>query len=89
MRFQVDDAIEQEESLGTVDVWQLRHYRRPFLRILTRSSVAELELNYYLRTRLATGHWAVLRAVLHVQPDGALSTHCFDVYGRPATTRTV
>jgi hypothetical protein len=82
MLFKEEDTVAEEESLGTVDVWQMRHYSWPMLRILTRASVEQLELHHYLKTQLASGHWSVLRAVPHVEPDGKLSTHRFDLYGR-------
>jgi hypothetical protein len=71
-----------EERIGTVDVWQLHHYRAPIQRIFARHAVHHLELNHYLGELLATKRWDVVRATPHPSDDGSLSDHVYDIYGR-------
>jgi hypothetical protein len=71
----------QEEFIGTVDVWALRHTRWPLMNMLARRFVDTRELCAYERDLLASGRWAVVRTEPHVGDAGAASTHVFDVYG--------
>jgi hypothetical protein len=82
MLLKTEDTQEQEQPLGTVDVWALQHYHWPILRVFARSYFDNLELNYYLKSLLTTGHWTVLRVAPHIDADGVRSAHRFDVYGR-------
>lgn len=72
----------QEQFIGTVDVWQLRQVRWPFMRLLARHFVEEVELGRYMRRLLATGHWSAVRVVPRAHPAQA-NAHVFDVYGQP------
>lgn len=72
----------QEELIDTVNVWELRTYRWPFLRALFPRFVAEMELGRYLRRLLATRRWTALRVIPH-DVNGRPSDHVFDVYGQP------
>jgi hypothetical protein len=74
----------QEVLVGTVDIGQLREIRWPIMRLLARRYVEEMEMGRYMRTLLATGHWAVVLMVPHKTLQGTPSTHVFDVYGVPA-----
>jgi hypothetical protein len=69
------------ELIGTIDIGQLHEFRWPFMRILARRYVEEMEMGRYMRTLLATRRWAVVRMVPHSTREGALSTRKFDVYG--------
>jgi hypothetical protein len=69
-----------EELIDTVDVWRLHQFRWPFLRLLSRRFVIEMELGRYMRRLLATGAWTHLRIVPHPTERGP-SDHLFDVYG--------
>ena len=71
-----------EERIGTVDVWQLHHFRAPIQRLVARRGIDQLELHHYLRDLLATRRWDVVRAVPQSEDDGHPSNHVFDVYGR-------
>ena len=71
-----------EERIGTVNVWELHHFRAPIQRIFARSSIDRLELHHYLRDLLATRRWDVVRAVPHSEDDGHPSDHLYDLYGR-------
>ena len=77
-------SATQEEFIGAVDIAQLHEIRWPFMRILAGRYVEEMEMGRYMRTLLATGHWAVVRMVPRPTRHGALSTRVFDVYGVPA-----
>jgi hypothetical protein len=74
-------AVHQEEFIGSVDVWELRHFRWPFMRALCRRYVELRELRHYERELLATQRWALVRCVPHPDRDGDASSHVFDVYG--------
>jgi hypothetical protein len=71
-----------EEQIGTVNVWELHHYRAPIQRIFARHSIDQLELDHYLRDLLATRRWDVVRAVPHLEADGHPSDHVYDLYGQ-------
>jgi len=70
-----------EERIGTVNVWELHHFKAPIQRIFARHAIDHLELNFYLRTLLATRRWDVVRAVPHHDGDGPASDHIYDLYG--------
>jgi hypothetical protein len=70
-----------EEFIGTVNVWQLRHFRAPIQRIFARHAIDHLELDYYLRDLLSTKRWDVIRAAPHPNEDGRVSDHIYDLYG--------
>jgi hypothetical protein len=74
---------QAEELIGTVNVWDLRRFCWPILRIFARRVVDDLELGRYLKDLLATGRWDEVRVVPHRNADGSLSDHVFDTYGRP------
>jgi hypothetical protein len=71
-----------EQCIGTVDVWQLHHYRAPIQRIFARHAVYHLELDHYLGELLATKRWDVVRAAPHPSDDGSPSDHVYDIFGR-------
>jgi hypothetical protein len=71
-----------EERIGTVDIWQLHHFRVPIQRIFARHAIDRLELDHYLSDLLATQRWDVVRAVPHLDEEGRPSDHVFDLYGR-------
>jgi hypothetical protein len=73
--------------IGTVNVWRLRHFRWPILRIFARDSVHHLELAHYMNDLLKTGSWDMVRVAPHRGDDGRLSDHLYDVYGRPKPQR--
>ena len=74
---------QDEEFIGTVDVWELSQLRWPIMRFFASKLLAELELGRYLQGLLATGRWTAVRVVPHRDPSGAPVTHVFDVYGVP------
>jgi hypothetical protein len=71
-----------EEPIGTVDVWELHHFKAPIQRMFARHAIERLELEHYLRDLLATRRWDVVRAVPHSEGDGQASDHIYDVYGQ-------
>jgi hypothetical protein len=73
---------ETEQYIGTIDVWQLHHYRAPIQRIFARQAIRHLELDYYMRELLATKRWSVVRATPHPNGDGQVSDHVYDLFGR-------
>ena len=73
--------MQQEQLIGTVDVWELSHVRWPVMRALCRRYVELHELRQYQRHLLATQRWALVRCVPHRGERGIASTHVFDVYG--------
>jgi hypothetical protein len=81
--------VPQEQLIGTVDVWKLRHFRWPFMRALCRQYVERRELQHYEHELLATRRWTVVRCVPHPGERGAPSAHIFDVYGVPASPSAV
>ena len=76
----------EDEFIETVDLWQLRQVRWPFMRLLSPHFVAEVELGRCMKRLLADGRWGVIRVVPH-QEDGRPSDHVFDVYGQSAAAR--
>ena len=73
----------QAQFIETVDVCQLNRLRWPFMRLLTHAFVEEQELRRYEGELLASGRWALVRTVPHID-DGAAphpQAHMFDVYG--------
>jgi hypothetical protein len=72
---------DQEQFIGTVDVWQLRQMRWPIMRFLARSFVERLELERYMRQLLADQHWSSVRAEPHLDA-AAPRPHVYEVYGR-------
>ena len=76
---------QQEEFIGTVDVWELKSgIRWMITRLFSRHFVEEVELGRYMRGLLATRRWSVVRVVPHMNAQGLPSTHVFDVYGVPS-----
>jgi hypothetical protein len=71
-----------DERIGTVNVWELHHFRAPIQRIVARRAIDRLELDHYLRELLATRRWDVVRAVPRCEDDGHPSDHVYEVYGR-------
>ena len=76
-------AHTNEEFIETVDVWHLRHYRMPILRVLAPDFTGHMELGGYLKRVLATGRWRWVRIVPHRDPSHPYP-HLFDVYGERA-----
>jgi hypothetical protein len=74
-------VVLDEERIGTVDVWQLHHFKAPILRIVARRAIDRLELNHYLDELLATHRWDVVRAVPRVEDGGHPSEHVYDLFG--------
>ena len=74
-----------EEPIGTIDVWELHHYRAPLERIFARHEIDKLELHHYLRDLLATRRWDVIRVVPQDE-DGHASDHVYQLYGRSWST---
>jgi hypothetical protein len=77
-------SAKVEELIGTVDIGRLHKIRWPIMRLLTGRYVEEMEMGRYIRTLLATQHWAVVRMVPRKTLRGVPSTRVFDVYGAPA-----
>jgi hypothetical protein len=77
-------AAHEEELIGIVDAGQLHDIRWPFMRVLARRYVEDLEMGRYVRRLLASQRWAMVRLVPHNTEQGAPSTRVFDVYGTPA-----
>jgi hypothetical protein len=75
---------DQEQFIGTVDVWQLRQMRWPIMRFLAPSFVERLELERYMRQLLLSHHWSSVRAEPHLDAAAA-RPHVFEVYGRRPT----
>ena len=73
--------MHQEEFIGTVDVWELRHYRWPFMRALCRRYVELHELQHYEHELLATQRWTLVRCVPQANAGGNVPSHIFNVYG--------
>jgi hypothetical protein len=73
---------DQEQFIGTVDVWQLRQMRWPIMRFLTPGFVERLELERYMRDLLASHLWSSVRAEPHLDV-AARRSHVYEVYGRP------
>ena len=71
-----------EEHIGTVDVWELHHFRAPIQRIFARRGMDRLELDHYLHDLLAMRRWDVIRAVPHSEGVGHASDHVYDLYGQ-------
>jgi hypothetical protein len=71
-----------EERIGTVNVWELHHFRAPIQRIVARRAIDHLELDQYLRDLLASHRWDVVRAVPWVDDQGRPSDHVYEIYGR-------
>jgi hypothetical protein len=74
-------TVHPEQFIGTVDTWELRHLRWPFLRALCRPYVELHELQQYERELLASRQWSLVRCVPRPDGEGAPSSHVFDVYG--------
>ena len=74
---------EQEQFIGTVDVWQLRQMRWPIMRFLAPRFVERLELERYMGQLLASHHWSSVRAEPHLDPAVA-RPHVYEVYGLPS-----
>ena len=73
--------MHHEQFIGSIDVWELRHFRWPFMRALCRRYVELRELQHYEHELLATQQWARVRCVPHPDGGGKASQHVFDVYG--------
>jgi hypothetical protein len=71
-----------EQHIGTVDIWDLHHFNAPIQRLFARHAIDRLELNHYLRDLLATRRWDVVRVVPHLDDDGRVSDHLYDLYGQ-------
>jgi hypothetical protein len=71
-----------EERIGTINVWELHHFRAPIQRIFARRAIDRLELQHYVSALLATRRWDVVRAVPHSDGDGFPSDHVYDLFGR-------
>jgi len=74
------DGVEQR--IGTVDTWELRHYRWPIQRLFARHAVDQIELERYVRELLSTGRWELVRVVPASEADGRRSDHVYEMYGR-------
>jgi hypothetical protein len=71
--------LDQEEHIGTVDVWQLGLLGRwPIMRMLAPGFVEELELGRYMRNLLASHRWRMVRVVPRANARNVL-----DIYGIP------
>jgi hypothetical protein len=73
--------MHPEEFIGTVDTWDLRHFRWPFMRALCRRYVELCELQHYEDQLLASRRWSVVRCVPQPDGGGQTSSHIFNVYG--------
>ena len=73
-----------EQFVGTIDAWELRHFRWPFMRTFCRAYVEQRELQYFEKQLLTAQHWQRVKCVPHRNEAGVDSTHVFDVYAVPS-----
>ena len=70
-----------DDLLEIVDASDLRTLRWGLLRVMFPRFAERVELERHVSALLATGRCHAVRARLHRQDDGQLSTHICDMYG--------
>ena len=76
-------SVTEEMPIGSVDVWELHHFKWPIVRLFARRAVDRLELRRYRRVLLSTRRCDRVRAVPHREAGSRLSEHIYDFFGHP------